>query len=289
MRCESLLCRQVRPRRGAPFPSTPLLTAPLSILASAALVAGCGAEEASRLMLPVHAGAHDIEAVETDRGYTIELAEARLALTDLRFAAAGEEHAASRWRVLHDWLVPVAQAHPGHTSGGEVMGELLGQFVTSWLPKTQAPLGLAMLLEGDYESASFAFGRALLEQGLAADDPLLGHTAVLRGLATRGAERRSFVAVLDAPVGQELIGVPFDAGIRADAANAIGFELLPRDPFERDTLFDGIDFARLARDGEGVVKIVSDASDPEVAVVYERLLAAFQTPDHFRMLGMSVE
>lgn len=265
-----------------------LSSAPLSALACAALAVGCGAKEASRLTLPVRADAH-LEAVDTDRGYTVELAEARLSLADLRFAVGGEEHAASRWRALHDWLVPVAQAHPGHSSGGEVTGELLGQFVTSWLPVAEAPLGLATLLEGDYESASFAFGRALSARGPAAEGPSLGHTAVLRGTATRGAERRSFVIVLDVEAGQQLLGVPFDAGIRADAPTAIGFELLPRDPFERDTLFDGIDFARLARDPDGVVSITPDASDPELAAAYDRLLATFETPDHFRMLGMPVE
>jgi hypothetical protein len=239
--------------------------------------------------LPVRADAHDIEVIETDRGYTIELSEARLAVADLQFAIAGEEHAASPWRTLHDWLVPVAHAHPGHSSGGDVTGELLGDFVIHWLPRAEAPLGLATLLEGDYQSANFAFARAVPEQGLPADDALLGHTAVLRGTATRGAERLPFVAVLDASDTEELVGVPFQADIRAGVPTVIGFELLPRDPFEGDTLFDGIDFVRLARDADGVVNIMPGASDPEIAVAYERLLTTFQTPDHFRMQGVPAE
>ena len=238
------------------------------------------------MSLLVRADARDIAGVETDRGYTVELAEARLALADLRFAVAGEEHAASGFRRLHDWLVPAAHAHPGHSSGGEVTGELLGQFVSRWLPANEAPLGWATLLEGDYESANFVFGRAVREQGVGDDDPLLGHTALLRGSAVRGAERVPFVVLLDAPEGDVLMGVPFDAGIRADVSSAIGFELLPRDPFERDTLFDGIDFARLARDASGVVSITADAGDPEIAAAYERLLATWVTPDHFRMLAL---
>jgi hypothetical protein len=257
--------------------------------ASVVALVGCGAEEAYRVSLPVRADAHDIEVIETDRGYTIELSEARLAVADLQFAIAGEEHAASPWRTLHDWLVPVAHAHPGHSSGGDVTGELLGQFVIRWLPRAEAPLGLATLLEGDYQSANFAFARAVSEQGLPPDDVLLGHTAVLRGTATRGAERLAFVAVLDASDTEELVGVPFQADIRAGVPTVIGFELLPRDPFEGDTLFDGIDFVRLARDAGGVVNIMPGASDPEVAVAYERLLATFETPDHFRMQGAPAE
>jgi hypothetical protein len=258
-------------------------------VATALALLACGAEEPSRVSLPVRADARDIEVIETDRGYTIELSEARLAVADLQFAIAGEEHAASPWRTFHDWLVPVAHAHPGHSSGGDVTGELLGEFVIRWLPRAEAPLGLATLLEGDYQSANFAFVRAAAEEGLPADDALLGHTAVLRGTATRGADRLSFVAVLDAPDTEELVGVPFQADIRAGVPTVIGFELLPRDPFEGDTLFDGIDFVQLARDASGVVNIMPGASDAEVAVAYERLLTTFQTPDHFRMQGVPAE
>lgn len=244
---------------------------------------GCSGEEATSVNLPVRVDARDIEPVETDRGYTIELSEARLVATDLKFAVAGEEHARNGWQRVADWLVPVAHAHPGHFVGGDVTGELLGRFVTSWLPEDSAPLGVATLLEGNYRSASFAFGHATADDGLAADDPLLDHTGLLRGSATRGGVRREFLVVLDAGSGQELVGMPFDAGVRAGAPLAIGFELLPIDPVERATLFDAIDFATLPVADDGLVRIVGSASDAALAAAYERVSLAFHGASHFRM------
>jgi hypothetical protein len=238
--------------------------------------------------LPVRVDARDLEPVETDRGYTIELSEARLVVTDLKFAIAGEEHAQNAWHRLADWLVPVAHAHPGHFVGGDVTGELLGHFITSWLPEDAAPLGVATLLEGNYRSASFAFGLATEDEGLSSDDPLLGHTAVLRGSATRGDVHREFLVVLDAGEEQELAGMPFDAGVRAGDPLAIGFELLPIDPIEHRSLFDEIDFARLPVEGE-LVRIESGASDPALAAAYERVSLAFHGASHFRMSGVPLE
>jgi hypothetical protein len=250
---------------------------------------GCSGEEATSVSLPVRVDARDLEPVESDRGYTIELSEARLVVTDLKFAIAGEEHAQNAWQRLADWLLPVAHAHPGHFVGGDVTGELLGRFVTSWLPEDSAPIGVATLLEGDYRSASFAFGHAGAEDGLSADDPLLGHTALLRGSAARGGVRREFLVVLDASEGQDVVGMPFDAGVRAVAPLALGFELLSIDPIERSTLFDDIDFTRLPVADDGLVRIVSSASDAALAAAYERVSVAFHGASHFRMSSVPFE
>jgi hypothetical protein len=252
-------------------------------------LAGCSGEEATRVNLPVRVDARDLEPVDSDLVYTVELSEARLAVSDLKFAIAGEEHVQNGWQRLSDWLVPLAHAHPGHIVGGDVTGELLGHFVTSWLPEDSAPIGVATLLEGDYKSASFAFGRATAADGLPAGDPLLGHTALLRGTAPRGDVRREFLVVLDAPDGQELVGMPFDAGVRASEPLAIGFELLPIDPFERRTLFDNIDFAHLPVADDGLIHIVSASSDPTITAAHERLSLAFHGASHFRMSGVPLD
>jgi hypothetical protein len=252
----------------------------------------CSGEEATRVNLPVRVGAPDLEPLETNRGYTIELSEARLVVTDLKFAVAGEEHARSgrqpSWQRVADWFVPLAHAHPGHFVGGDVTGELLGHFVTSWLPADAAPIGVATLLEGDYRSASFAFGRASAEDELASDDPLLGHSALLRGSAARADVRREFLVVLDAEE-QELVGMPFEAGVRAGDPLAIGFELLPIDPIARGTLFDDIDFGRLPVAVDGRVRIVRAASDAALAAAYERVSLAFHSASHFRMRSVTLE
>ncbi|HTV23211.1 MAG TPA: hypothetical protein VMG12_31195 [Polyangiaceae bacterium] len=267
------------------------LPAFLSHLLGCYLVAatGCSAEEAARVNLPVQVDARDLEPVDSDWGYTVELSEARLVVTDLKFAVGGEAHASNGWRRLSDWLVPVAHAHPGHFEGGDVTGELLGSFVTSWLPVASAPIGVATLLEGDYRSASFAFGLGSIDQGLAADDPLIGHTALLRGSATRGSERRDFLLLLDAAAGQELVGMPFDAGVRASEPFAIGFELLSTDPISQSTLFDNIDFGRLPVADDGLVHIVDGSGDAAIATAYERVSLAFHGASHFRMSSVPLD
>lgn len=259
----------------------------LAVLGLCALaLSGCSGEEATRVSLPVHVEASDLAPVETDRGYTVELSEARLVVSDLKFAIAGEEHARSGWRRVSDWFIPVAHAHPGHYVGGDVTGELLGHFVTSWLPEAPAPLGVATLLEGDYQSASFAFARATTADGLPEGDLLIGHTALLRGVAARAGEQRDFLIRLDAVDGEELVGLPFEAGVRAGQPQAIGFELVPENPLERATLFDAVDFARLPLGADGLVHIDSDAVDPAVIAAYARVRAAFQGASHFRMRGV---
>src|SRR5687768_13273833 len=48
----------------------------------------CSGQEATSVSLPVRVDARDLEPVESDRGYSIELSEARLVVTDLKFAIA---------------------------------------------------------------------------------------------------------------------------------------------------------------------------------------------------------
>jgi hypothetical protein len=249
----------------------------------ASLLAGCsGAEEAARVELPVQVDTGSLVEVQTDLGYEVVLSEARLALENLEFAVAGEAHASWAGAVA-DFLVPPAWAHPGHDSGGDVTGELRGAFITSWLPAADAALGTATLLAGDYQSVNFTFRRAGPEDGLAASDGLLGHTATLRGSATRGGVRREFVAVIDAASGDRLVGVPFAVAVREGVELVIGLELVLRDPFEGDTLFDGIDFERLAPNARGELDLSAHAFDVASQQAQTLLSATFQAPDHFMM------
>lgn len=246
------------------------------------LCACAGGEEAARVELPLRADARHTEPVVTDLGYEIQLSEARLMLADLEFAIGGEAHAAGWLRRLGDAIVPPALAHPGHATGGEVTGELRGRFVASWLPESGTPLGMATLLTGDYESANFTLSRAGAADGLAPGDPLLGHTAILRGSATRSGARSEFVALLDGE--GELAGVPFAVPVRTGMAVTLGLELLPRDPFEGDTLFDGIDFEALGASGQ--VVDISRAGGDAATRSHETLLERLSAPDHFRLSSM---
>ena len=67
------------------------------------------------------------------------------------------------------------------------------------------------------------------------------------------------------------------------------FELLPREPLEQGTLFDGIDFARLPTDADGVVTLSPASQNAALIGAYERLSEALRSPGHFRMQGLAPE
>lgn len=244
------------------------------------VVAGCsGAREAPRVELPVVVDGSAIAPVTTDLGYEVALSTARLAIEDVQFTVAGEAHA-SLPQLVRNLLWSTAHAHPGHYQGGEVTGELKGQFLLDWLGKDGEELGLATLIAGDYQSINFTF--ALADQAeLDAGDPLLGHTALLAGTAKRDGETYRFSALLDSPEGRQLVGLPFEEQVGASTHASIGLQLVPLDSYENDTLFDGLDFAALPADEIGVIAIQPAAQDQVLVEAYALLRRTFQTHDHF--------
>lgn len=241
----------------------------------------CGSpEEAARVQLPVAVDASGIQKVTTDSGYEVTLTSARLMVEDFEFTIAGEAHS-SLWQRLSEFVLPTAYAHPGHYSGGDVTGELSGRYLIDWFGAS-ATLGEATLLVGDYESANFSFARGTADDGLASNDPLLGHTAVLEGTASKGGQTVRFSVVIDAPEDRELIGAPFDFEVSEGSTAQLGFRLLPLDPYENDSLFDGVDFAALDADGDGTLSIgPSEKNDSSILDAYNQLRRTFLTHDHF--------
>lgn len=253
-----------------------------SLTGAFALVACGPPEEPPRVELAVFADPSGLAPVTTDLGYRVELVEARIMVEDLTFAVAGEVHRAWLGERVAALIVRQAHAHPGHFTGGTVTGELRGRYELCWRPDQPGDeLGLATLLAGRYESASFTFARAERADGLLPDDPLLGHTARLVGVAHRGGERFDFTAILDAPAGRELVGIPFELRVGAASTDRLGLRLLPEDPHEGDTLFDGVDFAGLPHVAPGTIAIVPGAAEPALIDAYDTLRRTLQTHDHF--------
>ena len=58
------------------------------------MLAGCTSEEAITVELPVTTSADAIPAAVTDLGYSIELAQIRIAVSTVQFTIEGEMHAA---------------------------------------------------------------------------------------------------------------------------------------------------------------------------------------------------
>lgn len=251
---------------------------------AASMIAACSSAEPAQVELSVTA-LPLTDVVTTDLGYRIELEEARIAVENLEFSLRGGSHTASFFDAISEAVVPSAYAHPGHTQDGDVTGELRGRFIFSFLPPDANPVGTATLLVGRYQSVNFTFARATAEDGISSEDPLLSHTAILRGTATREGETISFVALLDSPEERTLSGAPFEFEVREGTELLLGLGIAVEDPYEGDTLFDGLDFGALDVDGDGSVTLGEGASEESLVDAYNLLRRTFQTHDHFTMLA----
>lgn len=251
-------------------------------------------QEAPTVRLPIVVDASGVTPLTTDLGYEVTVTSARVVIQDLKLSVAGEVHAASRsprsyqsqwWWTSKWWTscapIPMAHAHPGHEQGGEVTGELLGEFVVEWPADEDRELGAAMLIAGEYSSSQFTFGYGSAKT-LNDGDPLIGHTAVIVGTATKSEQTVSFTVVIDAPEGRALVGAPFEAMIREDTTGTLGLRLDVVDSAEGDTLFDAIDFAALDSDRNGSLVIEPENADLEEA--YYTLRRAFLSHDHYSVV-----
>jgi len=237
--------------------------------------AGCGfdSELAARVEVPVVVQSDGMGELVNAEGYAIRVTTMRVAFENVEFTTSGEMHA-SLWSPVLDLVVPTAYAHPGHYAGGEVVGEMNGRFVVDWLD-AGAELGLATLLEARYDGANFVFTRARPGDGIADEDPLMGHTFEIAGEATRDGRTWTFSALVDQDEGRRVIGLPFDLEVDEGADDVLGLQMLLFDPSEADTVFDGIDFAALDPDDDGVVELVPDSE------AYNVLKKQLQVHDHW--------
>jgi hypothetical protein len=249
----------------------------------------CAPNEAPRVELPVVVDGTALTTSTTDLGWTIEFEQARLAIADLQFTSAGEVESARQpsgaW--LMSVLLPTAHAHPGHEESGQILGELFGSFVLDFVDGDGVELGLATLIVGEYTAANFRFRRASADE-LPEGDPLIGHTALLTGTASKAEQVIAFSIAIDSPLDRQLIGAPFESEVSEQSMVALGVQLLDTDPYAGKHLFDGIDFAALdTADGvdDGMVALIDPELDPALpsALVdaYNQVRADFQTHDVF--------
>ncbi len=210
--------------------------------------------EAAKVNLPVKFSNEKILTVTNDLGWAITLSEFRMAVADFEFTIEGETHA-SLGSFFYDLLIPSAHAHPGHSAGGTVTGELPGNFILDF-QKNEKLLGEGVFLEEKYTGANFHFRTTDETDNLNDDNPLLGHTVYLKGNATLDDRTVSFSALLDVPVGTEMIGAVFNLEITEQTEGLLLFQIFTTDPSEGDTMFDGLDFALLDDDNDDVVNII---------------------------------
>lgn len=234
------------------------------VIVMSAGLACAPSQEAVRVQLGVALDASTVADSTNDHGWTVALSEARIAVKDLQFTIQGEMHGSTAW--LEGWLIRRAWAHPGHYSGGDVTGELVGEFVFDWVGHDGMMLGTGELLTGDYNGINFTFRAAGPSDGLAADDPLSGHTAYFSGVAHKDGEAIAFTAALDVNAGTQMVGAPFEMTVEADTRATIAIQLEATDPVEGRSMFDGLDFAALDEDADGVVDIAPGSAAHNIFV-----------------------
>jgi hypothetical protein len=222
------------------------------------LVAGVcspGGDEPGRVTLPVVSDGGGIEICENGEGWTVELTALRIAIRNLEFTIEGEIHAALLLS-FSEFFVPSAFAHPGHASGGDVTGELTGDFIVDLFALKDQYMGEGDLLTGNYHGMNLYFRKASEADGLDAGDPLLGHTVYMAGRATKGTQDIEFTAVLDElEENTQMVGGPFELDVFEDTSATLVLRVYTRDPVENDTVFEGLDFGKLDDDDDGVVTI----------------------------------
>jgi len=231
---------------------------------------------APRVELDVVVQASQDEIITND-DTTIVLTEARMALDTVEFTTEGEMHARAGFLpALHELVIPTAYAHPGHSAGGEVVGELVGRYVLDLLEPGMV-LGSATMLATDYSGANFTFAQAGASDGLEDGDPLIGHTFVLAGTAMRGDVEIEFAAYVDQDEDRAIIGLPLALLATEDSTEQLGLRFDPVDTIEGDTVFDGIDFVALDDDRDGFVELSSEQNTEAWAVLRRNL----QVHDHY--------
>lgn len=236
-------------------------------------------EEPEPIQLAVSVSNAGMSDLTNDLGYSVSVAEFRVALQDVEFTIGGEIHA-SLFRSLSRAAICEAFAHPGHPAGGDVTGEMLGSFLADFVSDNGEVLGEATLLPGDYNSVNLFFRLAGTDDGLAQDDPLLNHTALIAGTAGDSDGSMDFVALVDIAEGTQMVGGTFDMKVAEGSGEALGLAVYTIDPFEGDTLFDGVDFRALDGDGDGMVEIFPGDE------AHDSLMKALVRHDHW---GVEVE
>ena len=250
----------------------------VSLTLSAVLaLSACGeSKPAVRVSLPVEVDGSGVVPSTSELGWTVTLSACRLAARDFQFTIGGETHGSTVHLLprLLGLLEPEAYAHPGHYAGGEVTGELAGDRILDFLGGSGTPLGQATLLTGKYHGMNFFLRRATAGE-LAAGDPLVGHTAHYEGTATREGTTITFRALVDLDEGTQIVGLPNEVDVTETTRVTFEVQTVTIDPYEKDTLFQKLDFAALDEDRDGHVEILPGQPAHNV------LRRAVATHDHY--------
>lgn len=191
-----------RSHRPSSFLSPPTIALVVGATLALALAAACVDDATSgrrvTLETAVEASAARGRAFTTSRGWIVTLERAAASFGSLYYyegaallADGRPAPTRTRWLERGSWLVtvPLARAHPGHYTAGDVRGQSLGGATVDLLAGP-APLPRGEGVTGRYRSASVSLSPR-------AGDALAGHVAELAGAASKGSLVRHFRVVVD--------------------------------------------------------------------------------------------
>jgi hypothetical protein len=206
-------------------------------------------------------GTNIVKSNPNNLGWIVKTDKFKLAVKNFEFTIGGEMHPRfSLLQKISSFIEPAAFAHPGHEAGGEVTGQLNGIWVLNMKSGTFSTIGTATLLEGEYHGFNFYFAKATVADGLAAGDPVIGHSAYIAGSAVKDGKTISFTAQLDEDAGMRVIGGIFKHTVKDGDTSTMVLRVEDWVDLEGMlapvSLYDNIDFGALDTDDDGVVVIV---------------------------------
>ncbi len=198
-----------------------------------------GGSEPSRVEVPLLAGGEVFAAFTTDLGYEVRLDPLAVPMADLALTGPGEAHARSgalapgrALTTLWSLMVPAAHAHPGHETGGAVLGERPGPFDARFGAGADESLGTATLLEGALRGGNLTVREA---------------SVLLSGEATKGGVPHPFELEVPIAAATRVEGIIFDLTVTAETRGQLVLTLLPVSARGR-TLLDAVELAELDDD-----------------------------------------
>ncbi|MBN2340717.1 MAG: hypothetical protein JXX29_03870 [Deltaproteobacteria bacterium] len=242
---------------------------------------GCepSGEEPQEVALPMTFDASGLVSTTNVAGWQVTVTAFDVCVQNVEFTQEGEEHT-SLLRSISNFVVPEVMAHPGHLAGGDVTGTLQGQWSVSFFGDS-APLGDAVLLEGEYNGFNMSFCVAGAEVGVAADAKVFGHHAFMAGIADNGTQQIQFELFVDVTDDPLMYGGVFEMDVTPDSERTLSLRPVMLDPYENDSFFEGVDFGALDEDNDGVVSIESGSAAHNI------LMKSLLNHDHWYVVAMN--
>ena len=216
------------------------------------VIAGCGGEsqEATRHSLEVVTDGSELGSFVTELGFEVELDSVEIAIERVEFTVGGEAHEDGVAQKMRRWLVPDALAHPNHSAGGEVAGEVAGPVLLRWRSGEIEVVGDGEFLSGQYAGYNLHLG-----DGLEGSDVAPGTMARLRGVARRDGEEVAFDLAVDTVDEATIYGGVFGGAIPGDGGQSVALQFMPVDSQSGRTFFDDIDLGKLPVNDQGLAEV----------------------------------